>query len=398
MDIFFDKKRISIKVMFFLFAIYLIVNSGLYLILGNPLVNLLSNVALFFFLTFSYISSIFKKLLATVAVYVISMATEIIIYIILISFITDKNDINIIGNIISSILFYFIIILLSNLKNIKTTTNKISWNYIFILTTIFICSIYISIALAYDKLKNNIYISIGVAAVLIVNILTVYIYDVLNKNYRKELEQKLLEKQNNFYVKQLEIMRQSQNNMKILKHDIKNHMIAINSISDNNIKVKEYINDFIKSNKISEEYSKSGNVIIDSILNYKLQEAIDKEIEINLKIKIPPQLNILPFDLSIILGNILDNAIEAASKSINEKQIRLNIYVKGSSLYIHITNTFDGIVIAEDKKYKTTKTDKLNHGLGLLSVINTLEKYDGGMDISYTECLFSIKILIDNII
>ena len=95
MDIFFDKKRISKKIIICLFVAYLIINSGLYLLLENPVVNLLSNIILFFCLTFGYVSSIFKRLIATVAVYLIGMATESIVYFILVSFIAEQNDIGI---------------------------------------------------------------------------------------------------------------------------------------------------------------------------------------------------------------------------------------------------------------------------------------------------------------
>jgi len=397
MNIFFDKSINAKKIQICLFMGYWIINSGLYLIFNNPIINLLNNIILFFLLTFNYISSIYKRILATVAVYIISMATESIIYYIISLFITEQNNINILGNIISRILFYFIIILLTNLKDIKMINNKISFSYIAILVTIFICSIYVSIALAYDKLRNNdISIALGIAGLLIINIFTVYIYDILNKNYKKELEHKLIERQNDFYMKQLEIMQQSLTNIESMKHDMKNHMISINSISDDGVKVREYINKFFKLSKVSEEYSKSGNVIVDSILNYKLYEAMKKEIEVELKIKIPPQLNILPFDISVILGNILDNAIEAASKLKDNKKITIDIYVEKSSLYIHIINTFGGNIIIEDKKYKTTHSDKNNHGFGLLNVNSVLEKYHGGINITNTETLFSVKIILDN--
>ncbi|MCL1794572.1 MAG: GHKL domain-containing protein [Oscillospiraceae bacterium] len=402
MDVFFDKSRVSKKTIIMLFVAYLLINSGLYLIMGNPVVNLLTNIILFFLLTFNYVSSVFKKLIATVAVYLISMATESIVYFALVSFIPEQGNADIIDitvYIASSILFCFIVALLGNLKNIKKTDNKISLPYLLALAAIFICSIYASIALADERIKyNNIYTAFGIAAVLAINILAVYIYDILNKNYQKELEHKLLEKQNNFYVRQLEIMQQSQNDIRMMNHDLNNHMISIKSMAADNDHIREYANNFIKSSEGFGEYSKSGNVVIDSIVNYKLREAVAKGIEIEKKIKVPPSLGISPFDMSIILGNLLDNAIEAASKSKNAKKIQINIYFEKSSLYIHIENTFDGNVIVEGEKYKTTHPDKTNHGLGLLSVSGALAKYDGAMNISYTESLFSVKIFIDNAI
>jgi len=397
MGVFFDKSKTSKKTIILLFAAYLVINSVLHLILVDPAVNLCSNLILFFLLTLNYESSVLKRLVATAAVYLVGMVMEILVYFVFISFAAEQDSTGAIVNVISSILFYFAVILLNNLKNIRKTENKISFPYLFALTAIFICSIYISIVIADEKIKNsNIYIALGIAAVLIINIFVVYIYDILNKNYQKELEHKLLEQQNDFYVRQLENMQQSQSDIRVMRHDMQNHMIAISSISDNNVKIRDYVNEYLQSTKDFKEYSKSGNVIIDSIVNYKLQEAENKGIENEVDIKIPPELNILPFDMGIILGNLLDNAIKAASKSANDKKIQIGIYFEKGFLYIQVENTFDGNVIMEGKKYKTTKADNINHGLGLVSVGRAVEKYDGKMDISHTESLFSVKILLGN--
>ena len=325
------------------------------------------------------------------------MAAESIAYFALVPFVSQAF-IEPMIDVVSSILFYFIVIFSKNFKNIKKPDSKISFAHLLALAAIFICSIYASGVLVSETFKNNnVYMAFGIAALLFVNIFVVYIYENLNKNYQRELERKSLEKQNEFYVRQLETMRQSENDIRTIRHDMRNHIIAMTSMADDGDKVREYIANFLESSDNFKEYSKSGNIIIDSIVNYKSREAADKGIEISNKIAVPQKLNISDFDMSVILGNLLDNAVEAASKAKTEKRIWTNIYFDKNSLYMHIENSFDGVVIMEDKRYKTTHQNKSNHGLGLLSVAKTLEKYNGTMDLSHTKSLFTVKILVDGV-
>ena len=83
----------------------------------------------------------------------------------------------------------------------------------------------------------------------------------------------MLEQQNEFYVKQLKIMNETQGNIRFIKHDIKNHLLSLKAISDNSEKINDYINNILSLGSISSEYANSGNSIVDSILNYKIQEA-----------------------------------------------------------------------------------------------------------------------------
>jgi len=308
----------------------------------------------------------------------------------------DSNNTDLLVVIISKIIFYFIILLFKNLKHINANY-KISFKYILTISSTSIFTIYIAVVLFYNSLKNSeLHIIFCLGALLIINIFIFYIYDILNKIYEKDLETKLLEQQNEFYVKQLKIMSETQDNIRFIKHDLKNHLVAIKAILNDSEKANDYINNILNLSNISNEYANSGNSVIDSILNYKLHEAHKKNIEIELELTIPYQLNILPYDIGVILGNLLDNAIEAASQNENDKKIKVIIYFEKNNLSINIINTFDGNIITEKGKYKTTNKDNLNHGFGLLSVNKALEKYDGEMDISHSDSLFSIKVLMYN--
>jgi len=396
MYIFFDKSKTNKKIEIFLFVGYFIINSGLYFAFKNPNINLANNIILLFLLTFNYISSTIRRITAAAIIQVIALLIEIMTYHFLQLFEIEIAYMEIIVMLLSRIIFYFIVFLAKNLTHIKPYY-KISIKHISIITSVSISTIYIVLVLINGSLKNNdFHIIFCIILLLGINIFISYIYDILNRTYEKELEKQLLEQQSEFYIKQLKITNDAQDNIKFIKHDLKNHLVTIKAIAYEGDKINDYINNILNLGNISNEYANSGNSVIDSILNYKLQEAKKKDIEIEIDLKIPYQLNIQPYDIGVILGNLLDNAIEAASKNQNDKKIKVIIYFEKNNLSISITNTFNGILIIEGKKYKTTNKNKLNHGFGLLSVEKALEKYDGEMDISYTDSLFSVKVLMYN--
>lgn len=107
----------------------------------------------------------------------------------------------------------------------------------------------------------------------------------------------------------------------------------------------------------------------------------------------------LPFDnadMCIILGNALDNALEANIRAeIEKRYVKLNMRMDMNNLVIVVENSFDGH-ISKNKtgKILTVKTNKIDHGLGLDSIQKAVNKYHGFMKISYTENVFIIEILL----
>lgn len=137
-------------------------------------------------------------------------------------------------------------------------------------------------------------------------------------------------------------------------------------------------------------------MLVDSILNYKIDEAQKRGIKVDLDVDIPEKLNIQPFDLNIILGNLLDNAIEAVSKLERNKVIKASIKLDRNILYINISNPFDGNIIYKKSNLKTTHKDKENHGFGLKSVKKAISKYNGIMNVYHTDSIFNVDVLLYN--
>ena len=123
----------------------------------------------------------------------------------------------------------------------------------------------------------------------------------------------------------------------------------------------------------------------------------------------PEKLMIQGYDIGIILGNALDNALEACKKLKAEEPeaetfIRLSSYVRGKMFFLEMENSFDGKVVRKrDAEFPvTTKADKKVHGIGLLNIRHTAEKYHGAVDwsIGYHEFtrhnVFTLSVMLQN--
>jgi len=183
----------------------------------------------------------------------------------------------------------------------------------------------------------------------------------------------------------------------ILTHrDMKNNMIYLqNLLKVNPEEAEKYLEKYIgDTTEKTEEFSKSGNLPVDAVLNYKNMIAKSKGINIILEQQIPIDLPYKDSDICIILGNLLDNAIEAVESSRN-KEIRVYIMYFRHKFKIKVSNYYEGQLKKDGSgDYVTGKGDKINHGLGLKSVRTIVESYGGLMEISSEDFIFQVSILI----
>lgn len=236
---------------------------------------------------------------------------------------------------------------------------------------------------------------VSVVCMLVILFLIIFMYDILNDYYNEKIHLELLEKERNYYLNQAELANEHIREIGKFKHDIKNHLLALDAIMqrDNN-EAKDYITAL--GNKITSEeiYSQSGNVAVDSVINYKLSKAANKNINVTSKIVIPEKINIDTKDMITIIGNLLDNAIEAAEKVGNKKYVSIRMEFKPEILVIEVSNSYDGQIKTENGKFITDKTDKKSHGLGIENINDALKKYENSLDFSYTEQDFHAKVII----
>lgn len=221
------------------------------------------------------------------------------------------------------------------------------------------------------------------------------LYEKQMKFYSEENKRQVLEVQNSYYRKQMEYMISTENATRSLRHDIKNHLMSITSLAkkNDNPAVIEYIDKLYHYFQPLVGSASSGNVVVDSILNGKLALATEKGIKVNMNVSIPVELSIHDVDITILLGNLLDNAIENFDNEAGNA-VELDMKYDKGRLFIRLTNPYSGMVKKGEGDFRTRKDDKKNHGFGLQNVHHVVDKYGGEMKIEKEDNIFLVEILL----
>lgn len=134
--------------------------------------------------------------------------------------------------------------------------------------------------------------------------------------------------------------------------------------------------------------------MVDAILNSKLSLAKSQNININAKAIVPQDISVSDIDLCVIIGNLLDNAIEASLKMNEEEvpKIRVYIDIKREQLYISVTNSSGERANKHNGRYLSIKGT--NHGFGLVRVDKIVEKYNGYIKRRDEEGVFTSEVLL----
>ena len=169
-----------------------------------------------------------------------------------------------------------------------------------------------------------------------------------------------------------------------MKHDINNHILVLEDLLErgNEKEAEEYLSD-MRGNYEDIEFSvKSGNPVTDVILAENQKKAQEKGVDFFCRFGFPENGNISTYDISVILGNILSNAIEAAADS-KEKKVQLSSMMRNQIYFIEVKNSFDGVLdIDEDTGLPlSTKIKGEGHGYGIRNVKKVAEKYYGAIEI-----------------
>jgi len=199
-----------------------------------------------------------------------------------------------------------------------------------------------------------------------------------------------------YYDKQIKDRQAMIQEVRRTRHDMKNNMIYLKELLNTDAeKARKFLDEYIGQSEATDEISKSGNLAVDALINYKNMTAREKGITIHLESQIPAELPYESTDLSIILGNLLDNAIEATEKLEVEKDIFVSLMYRKEKLLIKVRNPYTGD-IKKDRtgNYISEKKDRENHGIGLKSVRKVVEKYEGVMEIHTEDQIFEICVII----
>ncbi len=364
MNIFLGRSRVSTLLNRLTYVSYFLIDTICWLYAQNSTINLILNTLPIFLITFQYYASWSKKIFSVISSCAVGMFIDWIAF----SVFEDNEIIK--SGFIQAIIFLICCYLFRYYyKNKEEYPFKSRYSWFLILTSIGTALIGVL-----TVSENSSYYCLIALILLFINFLNFYIYNLEQESFKAQHRLKLIETSNYAYKNQMKIMNESQQRIRFLRHDFYRHINKLKFLSEKNDMsgIIQYLSEMEDSIVIKKEYSKTGNEDVDSLLNYELSLAAEFGAGIIYDVNLPEKLNISSFDMTIILGNLIDNAIEALRHS-KKKLLKVNIQFNKGIIRIDIENTYD-------PTYKK-KDDGREHGIGLLSVENTLQKYHGKLNL-----------------
>lgn len=231
------------------------------------------------------------------------------------------------------------------------------------------------------------------------------IFYVYNLGLEKEKNKILTEEHliNNLEKKQYEQVISSVNELRILKHDTKNHIETLLSLinSEQYTKASSYLLSYYLSLDTTHYTVSSGNTPFDCIITNKLSLAASYNITTYHTVHLPEHIPLSDIEICSLIGNLYDNSIESCNKILGKKERFINLQIKpfNNMLSIKIQNSSNGIYyFNKNRMLKSTKNvdskESINHGIGLKRIKEITESNNGFIDINPENDLFTVTILI----
>ena len=231
------------------------------------------------------------------------------------------------------------------------------------------------------------------------NIFQFRIYDKIKEKTKVEKRNLIYQQMVALYEKQIAEREETTRKIRQFRHDMKLHLSAVRELAEEKDTdgIISYIDELANDPGMRKsDFANSGNLLLDGLLNQAYERAVKTKIQMKLRLEIPYKLNISDADLYVILGNALENALEASEKVPQEERlIELSLVYKNGDLRIGIRNRY----VEEPRKdsqgtFLSSKNNSEYHGIGLYSIRETVKKYHGFMDIHTENKIFSLVIVI----
>ena len=268
---------------------------------------------------------------------------------------------------------------------------------VFVFMTMSILFMYVYSAAEYDKFFAILFLAISVIF-FAMSIIVMYFFTELCAGFQKEKRMYILESSSVSMQNALAAQNHTNTRLRKLRHDIRNHLDTAIALLDNG--EQDDAGRLLKGvfgqvENIGKELDQStGNSLIDSVVAYKKAVCESKEIKFCYSLENLPKIKIDLSDLSSLLSNLLDNAIEATERA-KRPFIEIKVFEYKSFLAISITNTYNGTIFAENGVLHMVKHNKSVHGFGTQIIHEICDKYNGSYRYDYDEELFTANVLLE---
>ncbi len=375
------------------YMMYFAASSAVYLTIGqkNSVIMLVSNIVFCYGLSIQYSKMPQKQIFAATLVIGMGLLAESVVAIALLvlgfgSPAQYDNTTYLLSQLSTMTICYIIVLAW---KNLRRNRDEVEIPFIYWLAIILIPTSILFITAVFNLVVSESQAWLVVVSVTMMigfNILVFCIFERLQEYYQDKLDKEILARQNNDYVKKLNAIMESNERIRMIRHNSIEHIDALEGLikEHDNDEALNYLTRIKKELSVGEAANiRTGNVIVDSVSN-ALADRIQKSgIKIERKGSIPDKLRIEPFDLCVIFGNLLDNAIEAVEQLEPERRIiEIQFKYQGGALYLLFANPCDSNMDF-DENMQTTKPERENHGLGLKSVRRSVARYPGSLSRFY---------------
>lgn len=304
--------------------------------------------------------------------------------------------------VIQIVLFYLTRFMIKRTK--KDSTYSLKWNEWFVLLIIPVISIFtmsfvsLIIINIEDQLlpMQHIFSILSILGILMTNSLVYVLYVNMQKDHAKQLEYSILQQAFKSQEKSVEETKILYQSVRSIRHDLKQHFqVALTMLHSGKINeavdYMEKYNDTVLdgiSNKVF-----CDNDVVNYIINSKSKICSDRHIKIYIYIanEIPEFSDL---DLCVLLGNALDNAIEGVSGE-GSNEIYLELRNVDNFFMISVKNTIINSVLEDNPNLISTKNEKEVHGLGILSMKEVVQKYNGSIEFYESDNKFCCDMLLD---
>ena len=393
---FFNKTKVSSGCLFlgYLFLFSFLTTECL--VINIPIVNFLSGFIGIFSMTLFYKELWKNRLVAFFFNYGAMFAAEAIVSALFGYVRSDLFSVreyySYFGMVVLPLVQFLIVLIIRNFKNLRRK-EVVTTSYWIISLALPILSIYLYIQILTQLEMSKVNLFFCLLSIFAINILVIFLYDRQIKTSVLEREKEVLELQNVYQERQYELINESVERIKEQQHDFRNHLNAIYYFGQNKDwkALKMYVDELRERTVEAKQFVNTGNIIFDGVLNYKLQKAEQEKIHMDLDVLIPTDIEIEPCDITIILGNLLDNSIEA-TKGKSDSWIRVKILYRLKRLNIIVTNTYSNELVYQGDFYQTSKQDKKKHGYGMRNIKEVVDRYDGIMDTNADNGVFTVTV------
>ena len=352
-------------------------------LLHVPVANLLTNVLLMLLISSAYEGKLIKKLAVCMIIAVLGAACDMLAYALTIPFLGESDYFY------SMALTVVFLLVIERVLRITIRRGK-SWDVVGKEMLVLSGFPILAAVLLYcvTAMEAGIYRLIACISVLGISTLSVILYNRLAINLGDRMRKIYLEREVEAYKHEMELMRISNRKEQNLRHDLRHHLFEIEGLAKQgeDEKICTYIDELRRTFVDSKQMVHTGEYETDSLINYLLGNAKNHQIDVTCDIKIPEDIDVSRCKLNVIVGNLLENAIEAAAQA-DEKRIVLTMQFSAGILFLQIKNTYNGPVRVEGG-HALGKKSQNNHGIGLRSVQDLVREQNGSLDISVTDQFF----------